>query len=545
MTRNKLTEMPEWAALRDHFDAIKNITLKTMFESDGHRAERFTIDLGDLYVDFSKNRIDETTMSLLVRLAEACGLKRETERMFCGEKINETEGRAVLHTALRNIDGGPVMLDGRDVMPGVRSVLGRMREFSDRVRDGQWKGYTGKAITNIVNIGIGGSDLGPSMVTEALKFYSRRSLKPFFVSNVDATQITETLRGLDPAETLFIVASKTFTTQETMTNAATARTWTTRGLSSEKAVPRHFVALSSNVDEVKKFGIDSENMFEFWDWVGGRYSLASAIGLSVMISIGYDNFVSLLRGFHDMDGHFRNTPFDKNIPVILGLLGIWYNNFFGAETCAVLPYDQYLCRFPAYLQQCDMESSGKSVDRSGRLVEYQTGPIVWGEPGTNGQHAFYQLIHQGTKMVPADFIGFARSLNETGDHHRKLMANMFAQAEALAFGRDEGQVRTAGTEQRLIPYKTFGGNRPTTTIIAEQLTPFQLGRLIAMYEHKIFTQGVIWDIYSFDQWGVELGKELAGRILPELGPDGARELKHDGSTNRLIDFFRKKQNNAR
>jgi glucose-6-phosphate isomerase len=545
MTRKKLTEMKEWKALQKHYKEIRDASLGSMFKSDVRRAEKFTLDLGDIYVDYSKNRVNETTMSLLVELAESCGLKREIERMFRGEKINETEDRAVLHTALRNIDGGPVEVEGKDIMPGIRSVLGRMREFSEKVRDGRWKGYTGKAVKNIVNIGIGGSDLGPCMVTEALKFYSQRSLRSFFISNIDGTHIAETLRGLDPEETLFIVASKTFTTQETMTNAGTARTWIIEGMSSDKSVPFHFVALSTSADEVGKFGIDSENMFEFWDWVGGRYSLTSAIGLSIMISIGYDNFISLLRGFHDMDEHFRNAPFDKNIPVIMALLGIWYNNFFGAETYAVLPYDQYLYRLPAYLQQADMESSGKGVDRSGRAVDCQTGPIVWGEPGTNGQHAFYQLLHQGTKLVPADFIGFARSLNDAGDHHRKLMANLFAQTKALAFGKDEEAVCAEGVPLRLVPYRVFEGNRPTTTILAEALTPFILGKLIAMYEHKIFTQGVIWDIYSFDQWGVELGKELARGILPELDPDGEPGSRHDGSTNRLIEYFRSRQRNVR
>ncbi|MBN1496260.1 MAG: glucose-6-phosphate isomerase [Spirochaetes bacterium] len=541
MPRQILTEMKEWAALKKHYGEIKDVTLKSMFESDGRRAGKFTVDCCGLHVDYSKNRITEHTVSLLIGLAEACGLKDEIERMFRGEKINATEGRPVLHTALRNIDGGPVMVDGHDVMPGVRAVLGRMREFSDSVRNGVWKGYTGRPIKNIINIGIGGSDLGPCMVTEALKFYSQRDLRSFFISNVDGTQIVETLQGLDPEETLFIVASKTFTTQETMTNAATARQWIVDALSSDKAVPFHFVALSTNLDEVKKFGISDENKFEFWDWVGGRYSLTSAIGLSIMISIGYDNFISLLKGFQEMDNHFRTAPFEGNIPVILALLGVWYNNFFGCETYAVLPYDQYLHRFPAYLQQGDMESSGKCVDRSGRRVNYQTGPIVWGEPGTNGQHAFYQLMHQGTKLIPADLIGFARSLNETGDHHRKLMANLFAQAEAFAFGRDDAEARAAGVAPDLLPYKVFEGNRPTTVILAERLTPAVLGKLIAMYEHKFFTQGIIWDIYSFDQWGVELGKELAGRILPELGPGGTSDLKHDDSTNRLIDFFRRYQ----
>jgi glucose-6-phosphate isomerase len=537
-----LTEMKEWAALQKHYEEMKNATLKALFESDAQRGDTFAIDESDIYFDYSKNRITDTTVRLLLDLAIARGLKTEIERMFHGEKINETEDRAVLHVALRNITDKPIPVDGTDVMPEVRSVIGRMKEFSDRVRDGRWKGYTGKSIRNIINIGIGGSDLGPCMVTEALKFYSKRELKSYFVSNVDATHIMETIRGLDPEETLFLVASKTFTTQETMTNAETARKWIVEKLTSEKSIPFHFAALSTNADEVKKFGIDAENMFEFWDWVGGRYSLTSAVGLSIMISIGYDHYMSLLKGFNDMDDHFRQNPFDKNIPVIMAMLGVWYNNFFNAETHAVLPYDQYLHRFPAYLQQCDMESNGKSIDRSGRRVKYQTGPILWGEPGTNGQHAFYQLLHQGTKLVPADFIGFIHPLNNVGDHHQKLMANMFAQTEALAFGKTEEELHAEGIPERLIPYRKFEGNRPTNTILADSLTPYILGKLIAMYEHKIFVQGIVWDIYSFDQWGVELGKKLANTILPELAPDYGKHLKHDSSTNALIGRYKSRQN---
>ncbi len=541
MAGKSLTDMKEWKALAGHFEEIKDVTLKSLFDSDAKRAELFTIIENDILFDYSKNRITGKTMRLLVDLAEACGLKGEIERMFRGEKVNATEDRAVLHVALRNLSGGPIIVDGADVMPGVMAVLDKMKGFSERVRDGRWKGYTGKAIRNIINIGIGGSDLGPCMATEALKYYSQRDLESFFVSNVDDTHIMEALRVCDPEETLFIIASKTFTTQETMTNAETARKWIIGNLSSEKAVPCHFVALSTNAAEVKRFGIDTENMFQFWDWVGGRFSLASAIGLSLMISIGYDQYVSLLEGFNAMDNHFRNTPFDRNIPVIMALLGVWYGNFFGAETHAVLPYDQYLHRFPAYLQQADMESNGKSVDRGGRRVAYKTGPVIWGEPGTNGQHAFFQLIHQGTRLVPADFIGFARSLYGTGDHHRKLMANFFAQTEALAFGRSADELRKEGIPETLVPFRTFEGNRPTTTIMAERLTPFTLGRLIALYEHKIFVQGIIWNIYSFDQWGVELGKALAKNIMPELAIGFKGELKHDGSTNGLIRYYRNKQ----
>jgi glucose-6-phosphate isomerase len=541
MTRKRLHDMKEWQALQKHHEEIRSVLMRELFESDPGRAGKFTISACGFHFDYSKNRITEQTIDLLVALAEACNLKEEIERMFRGEKINGTENRAVLHTALRNMSGEPVILDGNDVMPGVFSVLENMRLFSDAVRTGSWKGFTGRPIRDVVNIGIGGSDLGPCMVTEALRHYSRRELRFHFVSNIDGTHIMETLRDLDPSETLFIVASKTFTTQETMTNAGTARAWLASGLGTEKAIPFHFVAVSTNTDEVKRFGIDADNMFGFWDWVGGRYSVTSAIGLPVMIAVGHRHFMSFLEGFHEMDRHFRNERFAANIPVIMALLGIWYANFFGAESHAVLPYDQYLHRFPAYLQQADMESNGKSVDRSGRPVRHQTGPVIWGEPGTNGQHAFYQLIHQGTRLVPADFIGFARSLNDTGDHHRKLTANLFAQTRALAFGKTEDELRREQVPESLVPYKTFPGNRPTNTILAEELTPSVLGGLIALYEHKIFTQGIVWDLYSFDQWGVELGKVLAGKILPDLEPGNTARPAHDSSTESLIHYYRSRQ----
>ncbi|HOD16632.1 MAG TPA: glucose-6-phosphate isomerase [Spirochaetota bacterium] len=541
MSRNRLMKMKEWRLLQKHYEKMRSVNLRGLFDSDPGRAERFSITANGFFFDYSKNIITGETIRLLTDLAEACGLREEIDRMFRGEKINETEGRAVLHTALRNVSGTPVYVDGIDVMPGIFSVLDRMGRFSDDVRGGTWKGYTGQPIRHVVNIGIGGSDLGPCMVTEALKYYSKRDMEFYFVSNVDGTHIMETLRRLDPASTLFIVASKTFTTQETMTNAGTARSWLVEKLGSEKAIPFHFVALSTNAEEVGRFGIDTSNMFEFWDWVGGRYSVTSAIGLPVMISVGRENFQSLLRGFHEMDLHFKSEAFDRNIPVIMAMLGIWYNNFFNAQSYAVLPYDQYLNRFPAYLQQADMESNGKGVDRSGRAVDYQTGPVIWGEPGTNGQHAFYQLLHQGTKLVPADFIGFTRSLNDAGDHHRKLTANLFAQTRALAFGKSAEELRLDRVPERLVPYRTFSGNRPTTTIMADELTPFSLGGLIAMYEHKIFTQGIIWDLYSFDQWGVELGKALAGKILPDLEPGNGNGPAHDSSTNALIRYFRARQ----
>ena len=533
--------MKEWRLLQKHYKKMRTASIRQLFDSDPGRAGKFSITANGFYFDYSKNIITGETIGLLTGLADACGLKEEIDRMFRGEKINETESRAVLHTALRNVSGDPVYVDGSDVMPEILSVLDRIGRFSEAVRDGSWKGYTGRPIQHIVNIGIGGSDLGPCMVTEALKYYSQRNLEFHFVSNVDGTHIMETLRRLDPASTLFIVASKTFTTQETMTNAGTARSWLVGKLGSEKAIPFHFVAVSTNTDEVSRFGIDAANMFEFWDWVGGRYSVTSAIGLPVMISVGREHFMSLLRGFHEMDKHFRSEAFDRNIPVIMAMLGVWYNNFFNAQSHAVLPYDQYLQRFPAYLQQADMESNGKGVDRSGRVVEYQTGPVIWGEPGTNGQHAFYQLLHQGTKLVPADFIGFARSLNDAGDHHRKLTSNLFAQTRALAFGKSADELRSEKVQERLVPYRTFYGNRPTNTIMADELTPFVLGGLIALYEHKIFTQGIIWNLYSFDQWGVELGKALAGKILPDLEPGNGNEPGHDGSTDGLIRYYRSRQ----
>ena len=535
-----LTEKQEWKHLEKHYERICSVHLRDLFRDDPHRAERFTIQACGLLLDYSKNRITAETMSGLCALAESRGVKDAIERMFTGEKINVTQKRAALHTALRNRSGEPVYVDGDDVMPGVRAVLAKMADFSTRVRTGEWKGYTWKPIRNVINIGIGGSDLGPVMACGALRYYSDRRLTFRFVSNVDGTHLAEAVRDIDPAETLFIVSSKSFTTQETMRNANSARAWLVGGLGADVAVARHFVALSTNREGVMKFGIDADaNMFEFWDWVGGRYSLPSAIGLSVMIAVGPENFNRLLDGYYTMDCHFRRTPFEKNVPVILALLGIWYNNFFGAQSHAILPYDQYLSRFAAYFRQGDMESNGKSITVDGRRVDYQTGPIIWGEPGTNGQHAFFQLLHQGTKLVPCDFIGFARSLNPLGNHHSILMANFFAQTEALAFGKTREEVEAEGVPADLVPHKVFEGNRPTNTILAEKLTPEALGSLIAMYEHKIFVQGVIWGINSFDQWGVELGKVLANRILPELESETPLELRHDSSTNQLIRWFRK------
>ncbi len=534
----QISESQEWKKLEKHFRKMKKITIQDLFDKDLERGETFRVVKEDLYIDYSKHRINQETMSLLFDLAKAAGLSRAVKDMFSGKKINKNEGRAVLHIALRNCSNTPIMVDGKDVMPEVDRVLEKMKDFSDRVRRGDWKGFTGKRMRNVINIGIGGSDLGPVMVCEALKPYSDRNLSVQFVSNIDGTHMAECLRDKSPEETLFIIASKTFTTQETMTNAHTARKWLLDSLKNEKATASHFVALSTNETAVKEFGIAPENMFEFWDWVGGRYSLCSAIGLPVMISIGPEKFLELLSGFHAMDNHFQNAPLEENIPVILGMLGIWYNNFWGAESHAILPYDQYMHRFPAYFQQGDMESNGKSVDKNGEKVNYQTGPIIWGESGTNGQHAFYQLIHQGTKLIPADFIGFARSHNPLGDHHVKLMSNFFAQTEALAFGKGEEVVKKEEKRKKLIPFKVFEGNRPTTSIMAENLTPNILGKLIAMYEHKIFVQGVIWNIYSFDQWGVELGKVLAKKILPELEHDQDADLQHDSSTNNLIEYFR-------
>lgn len=532
MTR--LNERPEWKKLLSHSKSLKKKHLRELFAEDPKRAKKFSLQAGDVFLDYSKNRIVGRTMIYLRALAESAGLPAAIAAMFSGEKINRTEDRAVLHVALRNRSNTPILVDGKDVMPEVNEVLDRMRAFSNRVRSGEWTGFTGKRIRNIVNIGIGGSDLGPVMAYEALKPYSDRALTVRFVSNVDATHFAESTRDLDPEETLFIVASKTFTTQETMTNAHTAKDWCLAKLKDPAAVTKHFVALSTNSAKVSEFGIDTANMFGFWDWVGGRYSLTSAIGLPVMMAIGPENFDAMLDGFHAMDRHFAETPMEKNLPVTLGLLGVWYNNFFDAQTHAILPYDQYMHRFAAYFQQGDMESNGKTVAKDGQRVEWQTGPVIWGEPGTNGQHAFYQLIHQGTKLIPCDFIGFCRSQNPLGDHHAKLMSNLIAQTEALAFGKTPDECRAEGVPESLVPYKTFEGNRPTNTILAQKLTPYVLGQFIALYEHKIFVQGVIWDIFSFDQWGVELGKALANRILPELTAKEEPELQHDSSTNALI-----------
>lgn len=531
------TQTKAWKALDEHFNELKKISMRELFEKDPARADKFTIkDLG-LYFDYSKNRITEKTIQLLLDLAKEMNLEQEMAAMFYGEKINVTENRSVLHTALRNRSNRPILVDGKDVMPEVNAVLTKMKNFSNKIRSGEWKGFSGKRIKNIVNIGIGGSDLGPVMVYEALKFYSDRNLKIDFVSNVDGTHIAECLRDKNPEETLFIVASKTFTTQETMTNAMSARDWTLKHFMDPQATAFHFVALSTNATEVSKFGINTDNMFEFWDWVGGRYSLTSAIGLPIMIAIGPENFFKLLDGFHEMDEHFRTVPLKENIPVIMALLGVWYNNFFKAQSQAILPYDQYLSRFAAYFQQGDMESNGKYVDKEGKAVNYETGPIIWGEPGTNGQHAFYQLIHQGTKLIPCDFIGFTKSHHSLSDHHVKLMSNFFAQTEALAFGKTAQEVRKEEKNEHMVPFKVFEGNRPTNSIMAKELTPSILGKLVAMYEHKIFVQGIIWNIYSFDQWGVQLGKVLANQILPELVNLSA-PLKHDSSTNNLISYFR-------
>jgi len=535
--RPVLTEMPAWGALREHYDDLKGVHLRELFRRDPGRVERLTFEAAGLTVDVSKHRITDETVRRLLALARACRLEEERDAMFAGERINETENRAVLHTALRNRSGWSVRVDGRDVMPDVNGVLARMAAFADAVRGGAWKGHTGRRIRNVVNIGIGGSDLGPAMAVEALRSYSDRELTVRFVSNVDGTHFVEQTRDLDPAETLFIVASKTFTTQETMTNAHSARRWLLEALGDETAVARHFAAVSTNAEGVAAFGIDTANMFEFWDWVGGRYSLCSAIGLPLMVAIGPAHFRDMLDGFHAMDRHFAETPLERNVPALMGLIGIWCHNFFGCETWAILPYDQYLHRFAAHLQQLDMESNGKSVDRNGRRVGYRTGPVIWGEPGTNGQHAFYQLIHQGTRLIPADFIGFCRSRNPVGDHHDKLMANFFAQTKALAFGKTEEELVADGTPAASIPYKTFAGNRPTTSILADELTPAVLGALTALYEHRVFTQGIVWDIYSFDQWGVQLGKVLAGAILDQLRDPGPR-LAHDSSTNRLIARYR-------
>jgi glucose-6-phosphate isomerase len=532
-----LRALPAFQALEAHYAQVKELSLRRLFADDATRGERFALEAEGFYFDYSKNRITDETLKLLLELAEQSGLRAKIEAMFRGEKINLTEGRSVLHVALRAPKGEKIVVDGVDVVPEVHKVLDAMSAFANRVRSGEWKGFTGKRIKNIVNIGIGGSDLGPVMAYEALRHYTQRDLTFRFVSNVDSTDFVEATHDLKADETLFIVSSKTFTTLETMTNAHSARTWLLNQLSDEKAVANHFVAVSTNADAVKKFGIDTANMFGFWDWVGGRYSMDSAIGLSTMLAIGPDQFREMLAGFHSVDEHFRSTDFSKNLPVLLGLLTVWYTNFFNAETVAVLPYEQYLKRFPAYLQQLTMESNGKSVTVDGKRVDYQTGPIFWGEPGTNGQHSFYQLIHQGTKLVPCDFIGFFKTLNPLGDHHAYLMSNVFAQAEALAFGKTTDELKAENVPAALIPHKTFEGNRPSNTLLAEKLTPNVLGKLVALYEHSVFVQGIIWQIDSFDQWGVELGKVLANRIIPEL--KGTGELKHDSSTNKLIELYRK------
>ncbi len=541
MREGRLTDSSIWRHLVKHASDVKGLELRTMFAEDPDRASRMQMEACGLFLDYSKNRVDAKTLDLLYGLAEFRDVQGSAARMFAGKRINETENRAVLHTALRERSGRSILVDGEDVVPGVLLVLEQMGRFTDAVRSGAWKGHSGKRIRNIVNIGIGGSDLGPAMAVEALKPYAQRDLTVRFVSNVDGTHFSEAVRDLDPAETLFVVVSKTFTTQETMTNARTAREWLLSVLGDEAAVARHFVAVSTNTDAVQAFGIDPENMFVFWDWVGGRYSMCSAVGLTLMLAIGKENFGRMLDGFHAMDRHFAEAPLRENMPVLLGLLGVWYNNFLGAQTHAVLPYDQYLHRFAAHLQQMDMESNGKYVDQEGLSVSWQTGPVIWGEPGTNGQHAFYQLIHQGTKLIPADFIGFCRSHNPVGDHHVKLMANFFAQTEALAFGKTRDEVEREGVQGPLVPHKVFEGNRPTNTILADLLTPEILGALTGLYEHKVFVQGVIWDIFSFDQWGVELGKVLAGRILPELEAAEEPELRHDGSTNALIQRFRSRR----
>ena len=544
-----LTQSPAWRALQQHYADASQLSMRELFSAEPQRFERYSLQFDGLLVDFSKNRINDETLSLLLELARQAKVSERTEAMFAGEKINNTEQRAVLHTALRNRSNRPVRVDGQDIMPRVHAVLTQMRSFSEAVRSGEWRGYSDKAITDIVNIGIGGSDLGPVMVCEALKPYCRAGLHTHFVSNIDGTHIVETLKFLDPETTLFIVASKTFTTQETITNAHTARDWLLQASGGDMAVvARHFVALSTNADAVAAFGIDTHNMFEFWDWVGGRYSLWSAIGLSIAIAIGMDNFESLLAGAHAMDEHFQHTPLAENIPVILGLLGIWYNNFYGAETHAILPYDQYLHRFPAYLQQADMESNGKRVTRAGQVVDYSTGPVIWGEPGTNGQHAFYQLIHQGTRLIPTDFIATIESHNPVAGHHDILLSNFFAQTEALMKGKTSEEARAeleqAGLSgsalEQLLPHKVFPGNRPSNSILLQRLTPRSLGSLIAMYEHKIFVQGVVWDINSYDQWGVELGKQLAQVIQPELRQAGDVE-GHDASTNGLINYYRSRR----
>ncbi len=543
-SNQSLLETPQWQALAAHYQRIRGTHLRDLFAADPARGERMTIEAAGLYFDYSKHRVNDETLKLLLALAEAAGLRDRIDAMFRGDRINVTEKRAVLHTALRAPRGASIVVDGHNVVPDVHATLDRMADFARRVRAGEWKGHTGKRIRAVINIGIGGSDLGPVMAYEALRHYSLRELTMRFVSNVDGTDFTEATRNLDPAETLFIVSSKTFTTLETMTNAHSARAWSLNALGDEKAVARHFVAVSTNAAEVAKFGIDTNNMFGFWDWVGGRYSMDSAIGLSTMIAIGPENFTAMLAGFHAIDEHFRTAPLARNIPALMGLLAIWYNNFFGAETVAVLPYDQYLKRFPAYLQQLTMESNGKHVTLDGATVNYQTGPIFWGEPGTNGQHSFYQMIHQGTKLIPCDFIAFDEALNPLGRHHDLLIANVIAQGEALAFGKTPAQVKAEGTPDWLAPHRTFAGNRPSSMIMARRLTPATLGALVALYEHSVFTQGAIWRINSFDQWGVELGKALAQKIIPELEAPDDPAMGHDSSTIALIRRYRRARQSA-
>jgi glucose-6-phosphate isomerase len=535
-----LTKRKAWKALQAHYQKIRALHLRELFAKDPKRGEQMTVETAGIFLDYSKNRITDETVNLLLQLAEESALREHIDAMFRGDKINFTENRAVLHVALRAPKGSSIMVDGENVVSQVHAVLDKMANFSNRIRSGEWKGHTGKRIRNVINIGIGGSDLGPVMAYEALKYYSDRTMTFRFVSNVDGTDFAEAVHDLDPAETLFIISSKTFTTLETMTNAHTARTWALAGLGNdEKSVAKHFVAVSTNAAEVAKFGIDTANMFVFWDWVGGRYSMDSAIGLSTMLAIGPENFRAMMEGFHQIDEHFRTAPFEQNLPVLMGLLSIWYNNFFGAQTVAVLPYEQYLKRFPAYLQQLMMESNGKHVTMKGTDADYDTGPIYWGEPGTNGQHSFYQLIHQGTRLIPCDFIAFAQPLNPLGRHHDLLLANVFAQTEALAFGKTAEQVKAEGTPDWLVPHRIFEGNRPSNMILADRLTPDTLGKLVALYEHSVFTQGAIWQINSFDQWGVELGKVLAQRIIPEIESTTAPALGHDSSTNGLIRQYRK------
>jgi glucose-6-phosphate isomerase len=537
--RTSLKRLPAWKALAEHSKEIGKLHLRELFANDFTRGEKLAAEGAGLFLDYSKNRVTETTLKLLQQLAEECDLRGRMDAMFRGEKINTTEKRAVLHVALRAPKNATILVDGKNVVPAVHDVLDRMATFSNRIRSGEWLGHTGKRIRNIINIGIGGSDLGPVMAYESLRHYTDRSLTFRFVSNIDGTDFVEATRDLDPAETLFIVSSKTFTTLETMTNAQTARDWLLKGLGGDKAaVTRHFVAVSTNAEKVSAFGIDTDNMFGFWDWVGGRYSMDSAIGLSTMLAIGPDNFRTMLDGFHQMDEHFRTAPFDQNLPVLLGLLTVWYTDFFDAQTVAILPYEQYLKRFPAYLQQLTMESNGKHVTLDGKRVNYDTGPVYWGEPGTNGQHSFYQLIHQGTRLIPCDFIAFGHALTQLGRHHDILLSNVFAQAEALAFGKTAEEVKAEGTPKWLVPHRVFEGNRPSNVILVNRLTPEVLGKLVALYEHSVFTQGAIWNINSFDQWGVELGKALAQRIIPELEASSEPELKHDSSTNNLIRRYR-------